>query len=84
MDALRPICMSITPTENPSPALRLSGAVGLNIVGKPSIHCRLRRLFYSASNESLCWLVLDDLNTVLTAHMRFLFSATLKKNNHQI
>uniref|UniRef100_A0A3B4WTW5 NACHT domain-containing protein n=1 Tax=Seriola lalandi dorsalis TaxID=1841481 RepID=A0A3B4WTW5_SERLL len=40
VDTLKPICMSITPTENPISALRLSGAVGLNIAEKQSIeHC---------------------------------------------
>lgn len=33
-DTLRPICMSITPTEEPISAPRLSGAVALNIGGE--------------------------------------------------
>lgn len=34
VDTLRPICMSITPTEKPISAPRLSGAVALNIGGE--------------------------------------------------
>lgn len=44
VDTLRPIYMSIMPTENPISALRLSGAVVLNIAGKQSIERRLTLL----------------------------------------
>lgn len=37
VDTLRSICMSIMPAENPISALRLSGAVELNIVERQNI-----------------------------------------------
>jgi len=39
VDTLRSICMFIMPTENPISALRLTGAVALNIAGNHSTEC---------------------------------------------
>lgn len=55
MDTLRPICMSITPTENPISALRLTGAVGLNIVGKQSIESFTQQIM--SPHDSLFWMI---------------------------
>lgn len=59
VDTLRPICMSITPTENPISALRLSGAVALNIAGKQSIESRLflLQVRVMSPHVSLFWMI---------------------------